>query len=50
MLAKSRINAFLELAKSNSKDKILVPYETAELIGTLSILKEFLLKYQKEEE
>lgn len=42
LLAKDRIKAFTELAKSPSKDKVIVPYETTELIGSLSILKEFL--------
>jgi len=42
MLAKDRVEAFNELAKNPSKDKIVVPYETTELIGSLSILKEFI--------
>ncbi len=42
MLAKDRVKAFNELAKSPSKDKIVVPYETTELIGSLSILKDFI--------
>ncbi|MCF6172221.1 MAG: paraslipin [Campylobacteraceae bacterium] len=42
MLAKDRVKAFNELAKSPSKDKIVVPYETADLIGSLSILKDFI--------
>ncbi|MBU1927924.1 paraslipin [bacterium] len=42
LLAKDRVAAFKELAKSDSKDKVIVPYETTELIGSLSILKEFL--------
>ncbi len=42
MLAKDRVKAFNELAKSSSKDKIVVPYETTELIGSLSILKNFI--------
>jgi len=42
MLAKDRVKAFNELAKSSSKDKIVVPYETTELIGSLSILKDFI--------
>jgi len=42
MLAKDRVKAFSELAKSPSKDKILVPYETTELIGSLSVLKDFI--------
>ena len=42
MLAKDRVKAFSELAKSPSKDKVVVPYETTELIGSLSILKDFI--------
>ena len=44
LLAQGRINAFSELSKNPSKDKILIPYETSELIGSLSVLKEFLSK------
>lgn len=42
MLAKDRISAFNELAKNQSSDKVIVPYETTELIGSLSILKELI--------
>ena len=42
LLARDRVGAFNELAKNGSKDKILVPYEATELIGSLSILKDFL--------
>ncbi len=42
LLAKDRIKAFDTLAGSPSKDKVIVPFETTELIGSLSILKEFL--------
>lgn len=42
LLAQGRVEAFNELAKNNTKDKILVPYETSDLIGSLSVLKEFL--------
>ncbi|MFK5881663.1 MAG: stomatin-like protein [Sulfurospirillum sp.] len=42
MLAKDRVKAFSKLAKSSSKDKIVIPYETTELIGSLSVLKEFI--------
>ena len=44
LLAQGRVNAFSELSKNPSKDKILVPYETSELIGSLSVFKEFLGK------
>ncbi|MEA3228576.1 MAG: stomatin-like protein [Campylobacterota bacterium] len=43
LLAKDRVAAFNELAKNDSNDKVIVPYETTELIGSLSILKEFLV-------
>jgi len=42
LLAKDRVAAFSELARNESNDKVIVPYETTELIGSLSILKEFL--------
>ncbi|MGG7073480.1 stomatin-like protein [Campylobacter sp. 9BO] len=42
LLAKDRVSAFNELAKNSSKDKILVPYEASEMIGSMSVLKEFL--------
>ena len=44
LLAQGRVNAFGELSKNPSKDKILIPYETSELLGSLSVLKEFLGK------
>ena len=42
LLARDRVGAFNELAKNGSKDKILVPYEATELIGSISVLKDFL--------
>jgi regulator of protease activity HflC (stomatin/prohibitin superfamily) len=42
LLAKDRINAFNELAKNPSKDKVVIPYEVAELIGSLSIFKDII--------
>ncbi len=41
LLAKDRVEAFNELAKNPSKDKVVVPYETTQLIGSLSVLGEF---------
>lgn len=41
LLAKDRVAAFNELAKNESSSKVIVPYETTEMIGSLSILKEF---------
>ncbi|MDR2790593.1 MAG: paraslipin [Campylobacteraceae bacterium] len=40
LLAKDRISAFNELAKNPSKDKIVVPYEAVDLVGSLTILKD----------
>ncbi len=42
LLAKDRIVAFTEMAKNDSKDKVLVPYEATEFVGSLSILSSFL--------
>lgn len=44
LLARGRVEAFNEFAKNSTNDKILVPYETSELIGSLSIIKDFLGK------
>lgn len=42
LLAKERIVAFKALAESNSKDKVIVPYNTAEMIGSFSVMKDFI--------
>ncbi|WP_173031960.1 SPFH domain-containing protein [Campylobacter sp. CCUG 57310] len=42
LLARDRVAAFNELAKNSANDKILVPYEATELIGSLSVLKDFI--------
>ena len=42
LLAKDRVAAFAELARNESSNKVIVPYETTEMIGSLSILKDFL--------
>ncbi len=42
LLAKDRIAAFNAMAKNDSNDKVIVPYEATEFVGSLSILKEFL--------
>ncbi len=47
LLIKDRIEAFKELAKSDSKDKVIVPYEATELIGSLSMVSEFFGKNKK---
>lgn len=44
MLALGRVQAFNDLAKNESKDKIIIPYETTELLGALSIVKDFIKK------
>jgi len=47
LLTKDRISAFNELAKSTSKDKVIVPYEALELVGSLSMVSEFFGKSKK---
>ncbi|MDR0762311.1 MAG: SPFH/Band 7/PHB domain protein [Campylobacteraceae bacterium] len=47
LLAKDRISAFNELAKNPSKDKIVVPYEAVDLVGSLTILKDMFKKTDK---
>lgn len=42
LLTKDRIAAFTELSKNESKDKIIIPYETSEFIGSLAVIKDFL--------
>ncbi len=42
LLAKDRIGAFDSLAKSDSKDKVIVPFEVTELIGSLSVIKDLM--------
>jgi len=42
LLAKDRIAAFNEMAKNESNDKVIVPYEATEFVGSLSILSSFL--------
>ncbi len=44
LLTKERIVAFTELSKNPSKDKVIIPYETSEFIGGLSVISEFLGK------
>lgn len=46
LLAKGRIEAFHTLAKSDS-NKVLVPYEATELIGSLTLVKEFFNSNKK---
>jgi sporulation protein YlmC with PRC-barrel domain len=44
LLAKDRIAAFNELAKNPSKDKVVVPYEAVDLVGSLTILSDLFKK------
>ena len=44
LLAKDRIAAFNEMAKNESNDKVIIPYEATEFIGSLSILTSMLGK------
>ncbi len=44
LLAKDRIKAFDALAKNETSQKVVVPYEVSELIGSLSVLKDFMDK------
>jgi len=48
LLAKDRVAAFNEMAKSESNDKVIVPYEATEFVGSLSILSSFLGKKKEE--
>lgn len=47
LLAKERILAFNEMAKNPSKDKVIVPYEVNEFIGSLSVISDFLAHKSK---
>ncbi len=42
LLTKDRIAAFTKMSENDSKDKVIIPYETAEFIGSLSVIKDFL--------
>jgi len=48
LLAKDRISAFNEMARNESNDKVIVPYEATEFIGSLSILTSMLGKKKEE--
>lgn len=41
LLAKDRIAAFNEMSKNPSKDKVILPYEATEFIGSLSLISDF---------
>lgn len=42
LLAKERIKAFNALANNPNSEKVVIPYEVTELIGSLSVVKDFL--------
>ena len=43
-LANELVEPFNELSKNPSKDKVIIPYETSEFIGGLSVMSDFLGK------
>lgn len=47
LLTKERISAFNEMAKNPSKDKVIIPFEVAEFIGSLSVIGDFLSAKRK---
>lgn len=47
LLAKERVAAFNEMSKNPSKDKVIVPYETSEFIGALSVIGDFFKSGKK---
>ncbi len=44
VLAKERIKSFQKLAESSSRDKLIIPYETSEMLGSISVLKDLLVE------
>lgn len=44
LLAKDRIAAFHALASSDSKDKVILPYDVTQMIGSMSVLGDALFK------
>jgi len=44
LLAKDRIEAFKQLAQSNSTDKMILPYDVAQIIGSTSVLGDAFFK------
>ena len=47
ILAKERIAAWHGIAASDSQNKVIVPYEATELIGSLALLTEMAGKAKK---
>ena len=48
LLAKDRVAAFNELAKNKSNDKVIIPYEVQDFIGSVSLIKDMLVSDKKE--
>lgn len=44
LLAKDRIEAFKQLAASDSSNKVILPYNVTEMIGSMSVIGDALLK------
>ena len=42
MLIRERIRAFQKLAASDSQNKFIIPYETTEMLGSLSLVKDLM--------
>jgi regulator of protease activity HflC (stomatin/prohibitin superfamily) len=42
ILAQGRVDAFAKLSENSAKDKVIVPYEATELIGSLSLMSDIL--------
>ncbi len=42
MLVRERIRAFEQLAGSDSQNKFIIPYETTEMLGSLSVIKDLM--------
>lgn len=47
LLTKDRIAAFSELAKNPSSEKIIIPYEATQVLGSMSLLGEAFKGFQK---
>lgn len=43
MLAKDRVAAFEKLAASDSANKVILPYEVSQMVGSMSVLSDILL-------
>lgn len=43
LLAKDRVAAFAKLAESDSANKVILPYEVSQMVGSMSVLSDILL-------